>query len=94
MSSEKNPPTKNRSLTDWVDHWEEIFQPSQIHWCDGSESEYEKFTQDLVDSGTFIRLNDELRPNSFLARSDPNDVARVDFAKKCLWPISTQTYFS
>ena len=78
MSSEKNPPTKNRSLTDWVDHWEEIFQPSQIHWCDGSESEYEKFTQDLVDSGTFIRLNDELRPNSFLARSDPNDVARVE----------------
>ena len=61
----ENPPTKNRSLTDWVDHWEKIFEPSQIHWCDGSESEYENFTQELVDSGTFIRLNDELRPNSF-----------------------------
>ena len=74
----ENPPTKNRSLTDWVDHWEKIFEPSQVHWCDGSESEYENFTQELVDSGTFIRLNDELRPNSFLARSDPNDVARVE----------------
>ena len=74
----ENPPTKNRSLTDWVDHWEKIFEPSQVHWCDGSESEYKNFTQELVDSGTFIRLNDELRPNSFLARSDPNDVARVE----------------
>ena len=77
MSSE-NPPTQNRSLTDWVDHWEKIFEPNQVHWCDGSENEYEKFTKELVDSGTFIRLNDDLRPNSFLARSDPNDVARVE----------------
>jgi phosphoenolpyruvate carboxykinase (GTP) len=77
MSSE-NPPTQNESLTDWVAHWEKIFEPSQIHWCDGSENEYEQFTQELVDSGTFIRLNDDLRPNSFLARSDPNDVARVE----------------
>ncbi|MEC7909859.1 MAG: phosphoenolpyruvate carboxykinase (GTP) [Actinomycetota bacterium] len=77
MSSEK-PPTQNKSLIDWVYQWEKIFEPSQIHWCDGSEGEYEKFTKELVDSGTFIRLNDELRPNSFLARSDPNDVARVE----------------
>ena len=77
MSSEK-PPTQNKPLIDWVYQWEKIFEPSQIHWCDGSESEYEKFTKELVDSGTFIRLNDELRPNSFLARSDPNDVARVE----------------
>ncbi len=77
MSSEK-PPTQNKSLIDWVYQWEKIFEPSQIYWCDGSESEYEKFTKELVDSGTFIRLNDELRPNSFLARSDPNDVARVE----------------
>ena len=77
MSSEI-PPTENRSLIDWVDHWQKIFEPSQIHWCDGSEDEYEKFTQELVDAGTFIRLNEELRPNSFLARSDPNDVARVE----------------
>ena len=77
MSSE-NPPTQNRALIDWVAHWEKIFEPTQIHWCDGSENEYENFTKELVDSGTFIRLNDELRPNSFLARSDPNDVARVE----------------
>jgi len=77
MSSE-NPPTQNRSLTAWVDHWEKIFEPNQVHWCDGSENEYENFTKELVDSGTFIRLNDDLRPNSFLARSDPNDVARVE----------------
>ena len=44
----------------------------------GSEDEYEKFTQELVDAGTFIRLNEDLRPISFLARSDPNDVARVE----------------
>ena len=77
MSSE-NSPTPNRSLIDWVAHWEKIFEPDQVHWCDGSESEYEKFTEELVDSGTFIRLNGDLRPNSFLARSDPNDVARVE----------------
>ena len=77
MSSEK-PPTQNKPLIDWVYQWGEIFEPSQIHWCDGSESEYEKFTEELVNSGTFIRLNDELRPNSFLARSDPDDVARVE----------------
>ena len=77
MSSE-NSPTPNRSLIDWVAHWEKIFEPDQVHWCDGSESEYEKFTKELVDSGTFIRLNGDLRPNSFLARSDPNDVARVE----------------
>ena len=77
MSSEI-PPTENRSLIEWVDHWQKIFEPNQIHWCDGSEDEYEKFTQELVDAGTFIRLNEELRPNSFLARSDPNDVARVE----------------
>ena len=77
MSSE-NPPTQNRALIDWVTHWEEIFEPTQIHWCDGSENEYEKFTKELVDSGTFIRLNDELRPNSFLARSVPTEVARVE----------------
>ena len=77
MSSE-NTSTQNQSLKEWVAHWEKIFEPDQTHWCDGSEEEYEKFTKELVDSGTFIRLNDNLRPNSFLARSDPADVARVE----------------
>ncbi len=74
----ENTSTQNQSLKEWVAHWEKIFEPDQTHWCDGSEEEYEKFTKELVDSGTFIRLNDNLRPNSFLARSDPDDVARVE----------------
>ena len=76
--SQENTSKKNQALHDWVDDWNKIFEPDQVHWCDGSEEEYEKLTQELVESGTFIRLNEDLRPNSFLARSDPDDVARVE----------------
>ena len=76
--SQENTSKKNQALHDWVDDWNKIFEPDQVHWCDGSEEEYEKLTQELVVSGTFIRLNEDLRPNSFLARSDPDDVARVE----------------
>ena len=76
--SQENASKKNQALHDWVDDWNKIFEPDQVHWCDGSEEEYEKLTQELVESGTFIRLNEDLRPNSFLARSDPDDVARVE----------------
>ena len=70
--------TTNQNLLDWVDHWAGILQPDAISWCDGSEEEYDRLCGELVASGTFRRLNDELRPNSYLALSDPADVARVE----------------
>ena len=72
------PPTDNKKLKDWVDHWIKIFEPDNVKWCNGSQEEYEELTQELVSSGAFTELDEELRPNSFLARSDPNDVARVE----------------
>ena len=70
--------TTNQKLKDWVDHWAEIFQPDEVHWCDGSAEEYDRLAQTLVDSGAYTRLNDAKRPNSYLALSDPADVARVE----------------
>jgi phosphoenolpyruvate carboxykinase (GTP) len=70
--------TTNQKLENWVAHWARILEPDRIEWCDGSDEEWERLTQLLVDGGTFERLNGELRPNSFLARSDPADVARVE----------------
>ncbi|QXC62665.1 phosphoenolpyruvate carboxykinase (GTP) [Aquihabitans sp. G128] len=70
--------TSNEKLKAWVNEWAEIFQPADIHWCDGSEEEYDALCQTLVEGGTFERLNDAERPNSYLALSDPGDVARVE----------------
>jgi len=70
--------TGNNKLTSWVDQWAEILQPDSIYWCDGSEEEYDRLCGELVEGGTFRRLNDDLRPNSYLALSDPGDVARVE----------------
>ncbi len=71
-------PTENQKLLDWVAHWAEIFDPTDIHWCDGTAEEADRLASLLVESGTFERLNDDLRPNSYLALSDPGDVARVE----------------
>jgi phosphoenolpyruvate carboxykinase (GTP) len=70
--------TKNAQLIDWIKEIEELCQPDQVYLCDGSQAEYDRFCQELVDAGTFIKLNEELRPGSFLCRSDPRDVARVE----------------
>ena len=70
--------TKNRKLLAWVDAMAELCNPDRIYWCDGSQGEYERLCQQMVEAGTFVRLNVEKRPNSFLARSHPSDVARVE----------------
>ena len=70
--------TTNKRLKQWVDEVAAHCLPESIHWCDGSAAEYEQLCQDMVESGTFIRLNPELRPDSYFCRSDPGDVARVE----------------
>ena len=71
-------PTEHKELLQWVNEIAAQCQPDLIHWCDGSDDEYNTICEDLVEKGTFIRLNPEKRPNSFACFSDPSDVARVE----------------
>nr|WP_255354035.1 phosphoenolpyruvate carboxykinase (GTP) [Phenylobacterium sp. Root700] len=71
-------PTKHAGLLAWVREVAEMTQPDRVHWCDGSDEEWNALTAELVAAGTLTALNAEKRPNSFLALSDPRDVARVE----------------
>ncbi len=69
---------KHERIRTWVEEMAALCKPDAVYWCDGSQAEYDEMCSRLVKSGTFIRLNEEKRPNSFLALSDPSDVARVE----------------
>ncbi|MDX6200442.1 MAG: phosphoenolpyruvate carboxykinase, partial [Actinomycetota bacterium] len=71
-------PTKHAKLVAWVREIAQLTKPDRVEWADGSEEEWQRLTQLLVDNGTFLKLDESKRPNSFYAKSDPTDVARVE----------------
>lgn len=71
-------PTKNQEMLNWIEEAVELFQPESVVFCDGSEEEWNQLAEQLVEHGTLIKLDEKAQPNSFLARSNPADVARVE----------------
>lgn len=69
---------KSAPLRAWIEEMVALCRPEAVHWCDGSDAEYQLLCDQMVESGAFIRLNAEKRPNSFLAHSHPSDVTRVE----------------
>ena len=69
---------RNAELRKWVAEMADLCMPDNVYWCDGSDAEYDRLCEEMVQSGTFVRLDAAKRPNSFLARSHPSDVARVE----------------
>jgi phosphoenolpyruvate carboxykinase (GTP) len=78
MQGLESAPTAHQGLIAWVREIAALTEPDRVHWCDGSQEEWNQLTQTLVEAGTLRRLNPDRRPNSFLANSDPRDVARVE----------------
>src|SRR3712207_6172444 len=78
QGSGQDQPTTHQGILDFVNEVAAMTKPDRIHWCTGSDEEWEELTKALVASGTFTQLNPEIKPNSFYARTDPTDVARVE----------------
>ncbi len=77
-TTQQTAPTSHQGILSWVTEIAELTQPDRVHWCTGSDEEWTELTDFLVSTGTFTRLNEEKKPNSFYAASDPTDVARVE----------------
>ncbi len=70
--------TNNKKLLSWIEEIEQLCKPDNVYWCDGTKEEYDRLTQEMVEKGACVKLNEQKRPNCFAFNSDPSDVARVE----------------